>query len=153
VFSFHRPETFRERLKKAKSLRGRLLDLPALPREGLRDCQIAAIEKLEDSFKDDRPHALIQMATGAGKTFTAITAVYRLLKYADAKRILFLVDTRNLGEQAEQEFMSYMPSDDKRSTAFPHAAEFYNAMGEHVIRFCDRLGIDCHIKEGTASES
>ena len=54
------------------------------------------------------------MATGSGKTFTAITSVYRLLKFADAKRILFLVDTRNLGEQAEQEFMSYVPNDDNR---------------------------------------
>jgi type I restriction enzyme R subunit len=54
------------------------------------------------------------MATGSGKTFAAITSVYRLLKFADAKRILFLVDTRNLGEQAEQEFMSYLPNDDNR---------------------------------------
>ncbi len=54
------------------------------------------------------------MATGAGKTFTAITSVYRLLKFAHAKRILFLVDTRNLGEQAEQEFMTYVPNDDNR---------------------------------------
>ena len=54
------------------------------------------------------------MATGSGKTFTAITEVYRLLKFAGARRILFLVDTRNLGEQAEQEFMSYVPNDDNR---------------------------------------
>ncbi len=54
------------------------------------------------------------MATGAGKTFTAATFVYRLLKYADAKRILFLVDTKNLGEQAEQEFMSFQPNDVNR---------------------------------------
>lgn len=54
------------------------------------------------------------MATGAGKTFTACTFVYRLLKFADAKRILFLVDTRNLGEQAEQEFLKYQPTDDNR---------------------------------------
>lgn len=52
--------------------------------------------------------------TGSGKTYTAITSVYRLLKYADAKRVLFLVDTKNLGEQAEQEFMSYLPNDDNR---------------------------------------
>ena len=57
---------------------------------------------------------LIQMATGSGKTYTAITSIYRLLKHADAKRILFLVDTKNLGEQAEQEFMAYVPSDDNR---------------------------------------
>src|SRR5258708_7985485 len=54
------------------------------------------------------------MATGSGKTYTAITAVYRLLKHADAKRVLFLVDTKNLGEQAEQEFMTYLPNDDNR---------------------------------------
>ncbi len=54
------------------------------------------------------------MATGSGKTFTAITFIYRLLKFANAKRILFLVDTKNLGEQAEQEFMAYTPNDDKR---------------------------------------
>ena len=54
------------------------------------------------------------MATGSGKTFTAITAIYRLLTYAKAKRVLFLVDTKNLGEQAEQEFMAYVPNDDNR---------------------------------------
>ena len=88
--------------------------MPPLVHAGLRDCQITAIENLEASFKADKPRALVQMATGSGKTYTAITSVYRLLKYADAKRILFLVDTKNLGEQAEQEFMAYLPNDDNR---------------------------------------
>ncbi|RLA43030.1 MAG: restriction endonuclease subunit R, partial [Gammaproteobacteria bacterium] len=114
VFSFHRPETMQEWLGKPASLRTRLQTIPALDRTGLRECQITAIENLEVSFKDDRPRALIQMATGAGKTYTAITSIYRLLKHADAKRILFLVDTKNLGEQAEQEFMAYLPNDDNR---------------------------------------
>ena len=114
VFTFHRPETLRDWVKRDKSLRKRLFDLPALQTDGLRDCQINAINKLEISFKENRPRALIQMATGSGKTFTAITSVYRLLKYAKAKRVLFLVDTRNLGEQAEQEFMSFVPNDDNR---------------------------------------
>ncbi len=114
VFTFHRPETFNEYLKQEKSLRAGLLDLPALPEEGLRDCQINAIHNLENSFKDFHPKALIQMATGSGKTYTAITFIYRLLKHAKAKRILFLVDTKNLGEQAEQEFMAYVPNDDNR---------------------------------------
>jgi type I restriction enzyme R subunit len=114
VFSFHRPETFAPYLKKEISLRERLLSLPELKTEGLRDCQIMAIENLERSFKDNRPKALVQMATGSGKTYTAVTFIYRLLKYVDAKKILFLVDTRNLGEQAEQEFMAYMPNDDNR---------------------------------------
>ena len=114
VFSFHRPETFRDWLKKDKSLRKRFLDLPALQPQGLRECQIIAINKLETSFKDNRPRALIQMATGSGKTFTAITCIYRLLKFVKARRVLFLVDTKNLGEQAEQEFMAFLPNDDNR---------------------------------------
>jgi type I restriction enzyme R subunit len=121
VFSFHRPETMRTWLEAGTSLRTRLTGMPLLnPKKlpatalGLRDCQESAITKLEVSFKDNRPRALIQMATGSGKTFTAITEIYRLLKFAKAKRILFLVDTKNLGEQAEQEFMAYTPSDDNR---------------------------------------
>ena len=114
VFTFHRPETFRTWLKTEKSLRASLLDIPVLQTEGLRDCQINAITKLESSFKEFKPKALIQMATGSGKTFTAISFIYRLLKYTEAKRILFLVDTKNLGEQAEQEFMSFLPNDDNR---------------------------------------
>lgn len=114
IFSFHKPETLKEWLKKAKSLRNSLQDLPELPTLHLRECQINAINNLEKSFKINMPKALIQMATGSGKTFTAITFIYRLLKYTQAKRVLFLVDTKNLGEQAEQEFMSYLPNDDNR---------------------------------------
>jgi type I restriction enzyme R subunit len=114
VFSFHRPETIQEWLMQGSSLRSRFQTLPVLDAIGLRDCQEIAINNLEDSFKHNRPRALIQMATGSGKTYTAITAMYRLLKFAGAKRILFLVDTRNLGEQAEQEMMSYLPNDDNR---------------------------------------
>ena len=114
VFSFYRPETLLQWITQTKTLRARLHDLPALPTEGLRDCQVLAITNLEQSFKEQRPKALIQMATGAGKTFTAITFVYRLLKYAKAKRILFLVDTKNLGEQAEGEFRAYTAQEDNR---------------------------------------
>ena len=114
VFTFHRPETLKAELAYGSSLRSRLQTIPHLNPQGLRNCQEIAINQLEVSLKDNRPRALIQMATGSGKTYTAITVMYRLLKYGDAKRILFLVDTRNLGEQAEQEMMSYLPNDDNR---------------------------------------
>lgn len=114
VFSFHKPVTIAQWLKKEQSLRASLHNLPALDHTGLRPAQIVAIENLEKSFKNNRPKALIQMATGAGKTYTAATFIYRLLKFSTAKRILFLVDTKNLGEQAEQEFMSFKPTDDNR---------------------------------------
>ncbi len=112
VFTFHRPETLLKCWKEEKTQRTRIFDLPVLPLDGLRDCQLTAITNLEKSFRDNRPKALIQMATGSGKTFTAITFIYRLLKFAKAKRILFLVDTKNLGEQAEQEFKRYESQDD-----------------------------------------
>lgn len=114
VFSYHRPETFREWLKQSDTLRNSFRNLPCLPPERLRECQINAITNLDKSFRANYPRALIQMATGSGKTFTAITFIYRLLKYTNAKRILFVVDTKNLGEQAEQEFMAYLPNDDNR---------------------------------------
>lgn len=121
VFSFHRPEQLAAWLKDDDTLRNRLRVFPEFDTEGFRACQINAITNLERSFGENRPRALIQMATGAGKTYTAITNVYRLLKFAKAKRILFLVDTKNLGEQAEEEFRKYKPTDDAR--LFP---ELYN---------------------------
>ena len=114
VFNFPMPETIQDWHSRSATLLARLQMLPSLDPLGLRACQVNAIEKLEASFKDNHPRALIQMATGAGKTYTAITSIYRLLKHADAKRALFLVDTKNLGEQAEQEFMAFVPSDDNR---------------------------------------
>ncbi len=115
LFHFFKPEQFSEWLAQPDTLRRRLVDsLPLLPERNLRDCQISAVTGLEKSLARNKPRALIHMATGAGKTFTAITAVYRLLKFAGAKRILFLVDTRNLGKQAHQEFMAYTPPDDGR---------------------------------------
>jgi type I restriction enzyme R subunit len=114
VFTFHQPGTLVEWARQPRSFRSALQDLPPLNPDGLRDCQITAITNLENSLRQDRPRALVQMATGSGKTFTAITQVYRLLKHAGARRVLFLVDTKNLGEQAEQEFMAYVPNDDSR---------------------------------------
>lgn len=115
VFSFHRPETLNALLKQADTIRNNMKHFPEFDPTGFRKCQITAIENLDKSFADNRPKALVQMATGAGKTFTAITAAYRLLKYGKMNRILFLVDTKGLGEQAEREFLAYRPTDDNRS--------------------------------------
>ena len=121
IFSFHRPETLKRWLNESDTVRNNLKQLPPLDEAGFRKCQIKAIRGLDDSFANNRPHALVQMATGAGKTFTAITAAYRLLKYGRMNRILFLVDTRSLGEQAEREFLAYKPNDDPRNFS-----ELYN---------------------------
>ncbi|MBI5389694.1 DEAD/DEAH box helicase family protein, partial [Candidatus Woesearchaeota archaeon] len=114
VFCFHKPEAFREWLSQDNTLRARLKQMPPLVTEGLRDCQIEAITNLESSFADAKPRALIQMATGSGKTYTAVSFIYRLVKFANAKRVLFLVDRSNLGRQTLKEFQQYITPDDGR---------------------------------------
>ena len=109
VFAFHKPETLLRWLKQEKSLRTRLNEMPELNTRGLRDCQIEAVEGLEKSLADDKPRSLIQMATGAGKTFAACTFSYRFIKHAGAHRILFLVDRNNLGDQTLKEYQQYEP--------------------------------------------
>ncbi len=115
VFSFHRPETLKALIAAPDTIRNNMKHFPGFDETGFRKCQIKAINNLDKSFADNRPKALVQMATGAGKTFTAITAAYRLLKYGKMNRILFLVDTKSLGEQAEREFLAYTPNDDPRN--------------------------------------
>jgi type I restriction enzyme R subunit len=114
VFSFHKPETLKEWLSQKDTLRARLKNLPPLMTDGLRDCQIEAITNLDKSFAQARPRALIQMASGSGKTYTAVSFIYRLIKFANARRVLFLVDRSNLGRQARGEFQNYTTPDDGR---------------------------------------
>jgi type I restriction enzyme R subunit len=114
VFAFHQPETLKEWLAQEDSLRGRLQQTPVLITQGLRECQIDAINNLEVSLADARPRALVQMATGSGKTFMAVSLIYRLIKFANARRVLFLVDRNNLGRQTHTEFQQYLTPDDGR---------------------------------------
>lgn len=121
VFAFHQPEHLVKLVQQPDTLRARLRHFPELDTSPLRDCQIDAVSKLEKSLADNRPRALLQMATGAGKTFTAVTLAYRLIKFGGAKRILFLVDRGNLGTGAIDEFKTFKTPDDGR--LFP---ELYN---------------------------
>jgi type I restriction enzyme R subunit len=114
VFAFHQPETLREWLLQEDTLRARLQLVPPLNTTGLRDCQVEAIVHLERSFAQAKPRALIQMATGSGKTYAAVSFIYRLIKFANAKRVLFLVDRNNLGRQTLREFQQYATPDDGR---------------------------------------
>ncbi len=136
VFAFHRPETLAAFLKDlpasgsapissaihtgtvnplvasdagfaSATFLARMQALPSLIEDGLWPAQIIAIRNLEASLKANKPRALIQMATGSGKTFTSISFIYRLIKFAGARRVLFLVDRGNLGRQAKKEFDQY----------------------------------------------
>lgn len=120
VFSFHRPETLGEwarqivALPETPTFRARLRTLPPLDPANLWSVQADAVRNTEYSMAQDRPRALIQMATGAGKTFTAANLSYRLIRYTDARRILFLVDRSNLGEQAKLEFDKFVIGETQR---------------------------------------
>jgi type I restriction enzyme, R subunit len=114
VFNFPRPETLAEWVAQPAQLRARLKGLPELDASRLWKVQARAIGNLEESFAQGDQRALIQMATGSGKTFTAVNVAYRLLKFGGAKRILFLVDRDNLGKQTEDEFANFEPPDDPR---------------------------------------
>ncbi|MDE3142329.1 MAG: DEAD/DEAH box helicase family protein, partial [Pseudomonadota bacterium] len=132
VFAFHRPAQLADWLQQlpatrmpytgtgapppavelaASTLLERLRTMPPLKEDGLWPAQIIAIRNLEQSLRENRPRALIQMATGSGKTFTAISFIYRLIKHAGARRVLFLVDRGNLGDQTLKEFQQYQSPD------------------------------------------
>jgi len=129
LFHFHRPKTLKDWLEEGDTFRSRLQHLPELNTTGLRDCQIEAVKGIEASLKQANPRALLQMATGSGKTFAAVTEIYRLAKFAKAKRVLFLVDRGNLGRQALKEFKQYtVPNDGRKFT------ELYNA---HILGQAD----------------
>ena len=108
VFTFHRPEELlRQQELGSAQLRRTLRQMPGLPQGKLWPVQHEAICHLEQSLAHGRPRALIQMATGSGKTFMAVSACHRLIKHANAKRILFLVDRNNLGRQTLNEFQQF----------------------------------------------
>ena len=106
----------------AQNLRHRLTEMPPLDVGALWPVQARAIRNLEGSLALAKPRALIQMATGSGKTFTACNLVYRLIKHAGAKRVLFLVDRNNLGRQTLREFQGFTTPDENRKFT-----ELYNA--------------------------
>ena len=146
VFSFHTPDTLAEWLggqdspgqasndeprliadagaggyQIRRSLRRNLTNMPPLDDSGLWSVQAEAIRNLEESLAGARPRSLVQMATGSGKTFMACNQVYRLIKHAGARRVLFLVDRSNLGRQTYREFQGFtVPGDGRKFT------ELYN---------------------------
>jgi type I restriction enzyme R subunit len=108
VFTFHRPEELLRLVQLDQQVRSLLKEMPPLNTGKLWRVQIGSVENLESSLAANRPRALIQMATGSGKTFTAVNFCYRLIKYANARRILFLVDRNNLGKQTLNEFQQFV---------------------------------------------
>ena len=158
VFAFHSPETLAEWLGASVpswdagerqvagtqasytapySLRSRLAAMPALDESGLWPVQARAIRNLEQSLAEARPRSLVQMATGSGKTFMACNQVYRLIKHAGARRVLFLVDRSNLGRQTLREFQSFtVPGDGRKFTELYNVQLLQSGNIDPVSRVC-----------------
>src|SRR5206468_385467 len=143
VFAFHRPETLLEYLEPNANLNTRLANLLAtdqMPTTNLWSAQIEAIHNLEKSLAANKRRALIQMATGSGKTYTAVNFVYRLIKLAGARRVLFLVDRGNLGDQTlippsrDQQFVT--PDDGRKFTELYNIQHLQSAQLDRVSRVC-----------------
>ena len=157
TFAFHKPETLAEWLGVADSsaadpgllleraadygtaanLRRRLRAMPPLDESALWSAQARAIRNLERSLAQGRPRALVQMATGSGKTFMACNQVYRLIRHAGARRVLFLVDRANLGRQTLREFQGFsVPQDGRKFTELYNVQLLQSASIDPVSRVC-----------------
>jgi type I restriction enzyme R subunit len=153
VFHFHRPDALAAWLSALpaafpgscpSTLRTRMRSMPSVDERGLWPAQVRAVRNLEASLAEDHPRALIQMATGSGKTFVAVTAAYRLVKMAEAKRVLFLVDRAPLARQALGEFQQYATPDDGRRftelyTVQPLTSNTLDPVARVVITTIQRL--------------
>ena len=121
----------------AQNLRQRLTEMPPLDAGALWPVQERAILNLEESLALAKPRALIQMATGSGKTFTACNLVYRLIKHAGAKRVLFLVDRNNLGRQTLREFQGFTtPEENRKFTELYNVQLLQSGHIDPVSRVC-----------------
>lgn len=144
IFSFHRPQTLHEMVQADRPLRGWLRQMPAVHEAGLWPKQLIAIRKLEESLHRGKPKALIQMATGSGKTFTAANIAYRLIRHGRARRVCFLVDRTNLGTQTLKEFQQFQPPEERHTfdriynIAFPQRNRF-DPINRVVITTIQRL--------------
>jgi type I restriction enzyme, R subunit len=140
VFAFHRPETLVEWVQQSAQLNQRLRDLPKtdrMPTTNLWSAQIEAIHNLEKSLAENKRRSLVQMATGSGKTYTAANLVYRLIKLAGARRILFLVDRGNLGDQTLKEFQQFVtPDDGRKFTELYNIQHLQSSKLDLVSRVC-----------------
>lgn len=157
IFTFHQPQTliswmrsrsgiatdadaFQESLADygaPATLLRRLRRMPPLVTDGMRPAQIEAIGHLERSLAENRPRALVQMTMGSGKTYTAVAQTYRLIKYAGAKRVLFLVDRGNLARQTLREFQQYTtPDDGRKFTELYNVQHLQSNKIDDVSRVC-----------------
>ena len=160
LFAFHKPETLAawlgvsESARESQDLDGqiaaeppdgflshnlpqKLKAMPPIDASALWPVQERAINSLERSLAAGRRRALVQMATGSGKTFMACNQIYRLIKHAGARRVLFLVDRANLGRQTLREFQGFtVPDGGRKFTELYNVQLLQSARVDPVSRVC-----------------
>ena len=136
IFSFPKPATLARALRDAETdpehptWRAKVRTLPPLDTAPLRPAQIDAVMGVERALAEQHfSRSLIQMATGAGKTYAAVTQSYRLLKHGGFRRALFLVDRNNLADQTLAEFGNYRTPDDGRRFTELYAVDKLSSAG------------------------
>ncbi len=163
IFNLPQPDTLARILRDADAdpdhptWRAKIRDLPALDTTALRPAQIEAVTGVEQSLAQQHyDRSLVQMATGAGKTHTAVTEAYRLLRYGGFSRVLFLVDRINLADQTLGEFQNYRtPDDGRRFTELYNVAKLSSAglLGSTNVVISTIQRVFAFIKNGEASEN
>ena len=113
-----------------------------------RGYQIQAIRTILEQIEKRRRRFLMVMATGTGKTRTAIALVDVLRRAHWAKRILFLVDRIPLLEQALDAFKEHVPAEprwpEKGDKELPRNRRIYVATYPKMLNL---------IEKGTAPET
>ncbi|WP_199178026.1 DEAD/DEAH box helicase family protein [Mycobacterium hubeiense] len=163
IFNVPRPETLARILRDAEATpecptwRAKVRDLPPLDIASLRPAQIKAVNGIERSLANKHfDRSLVQMATGAGKTYTAVTEAYRLLKHGGVNRILFLVDRNNLADQTVGEFQNYRtPDDGRRFTELYNVAKLSSAglLASTNVAISTIQRVFTFIKQGEVSDA
>ena len=98
---FHSPEDLKLKISAENKAvaNKKLAEDKEFPEFADRYYQKKAVQALEDGIQQGKKRMLLAMATGTGKTRTAMSLMYRLLNHKRARRILYLVDRNSLGRQ------------------------------------------------------
>jgi len=129
LFAFHRPDTLKawledgmigslprdmaaadsfEHGRRGATLQERLwINMPPVEEEGLSLEQCDAIAALERSLRKNNSRVLIQMKDASRRKATALHLIDRLLRFADARRVLFLVNSANIDREVHHAFQEY----------------------------------------------
>lgn len=108
VSAFYTPDNL-DRLDFQRRYGEPLSELGAKPEIVNRDYQLLAVKTITENIEKGHRNGLLVMATGTGKTRTAIAIVEVLMRAKWVQKVLFLADRRELARQALSAFKEHLP--------------------------------------------